>query len=774
MEDFLSKLNPQQREAVVHLDSPQLIIAGAGSGKTRVLVYKIIYLLAKGYSPGRILALTFTNKAAREMKERIAAEMGESLAQRLWMGTFHSMFLRILHFNCDKIGYKSGFTIYDAADSKALIKSIIKQMDLDDKIYNPGAVQNAISMAKNRLLSPSDYASDRDLRELDARSKKPLIYAIYQAYQNRCVIANAMDFDDILFYTFRLFKENEDVRNHYREFFQYVLVDEYQDTNYAQHQIIKQLTEGQSNLSVVGDDAQSIYSFRGAVIANILNLKNHYPNLKIFKLERNYRSTKTIIEAANSLIAKNTRQIKKEIFSENEKGLPIQIIKSYSDFEEGYLIANKISQNKMLEHDTFSDYAILYRTNAQSRVLEESLRKRNIPYRIYGGLSFYNRKEIKDAVAYFKLVVNPGDEEAIKRVINYPARGIGDTTVNKLLRAALDKNVSVWEILKDANLATLDINAGMRRKLEGFRLLIEGFVKINEEGEDAYTLARTIINKTMLLSSLMTDKTPESISKQENINELLNGAREFVETQGEENDVSDVSLDAFLRNISLATDLDEENEGKTDYVSLMTVHASKGLEFKNVMIVGAEEDLFPSALSSGSVEELEEERRLMYVALTRAKKMCVISFAESRYRNGQQIQCKPSRFLGEIDQSFLKGAEYLPTRFTNPVRNYRNSLQGGNNNTSWNGSSSAFNRWQSSFHVPEKKTSQVSQPTVNTVMRTYTLNEIKIGQRIRHPRHGEGTVLRKEDFDNNEKIIVKFENGDVKTVILKFARFKLL
>lgn len=772
MEDFLSQLNPQQREAVMHLESPQLIIAGAGSGKTRVLIYKIIYLLTKGYSPGRILALTFTNKAAREMKTRIAAAVDESLAQRLWMGTFHSIFLRILHYHYDKIGYKAGFTIYDSADSKALIKSIIKQMELDDKVYNPGAVQNAISAAKNALVSPSEYAADRDLREIDSRGKKPLIYAIYQAYQNRCVIANAMDFDDILFYTYRLFKENPDVLNHYREFFQYVLVDEYQDTNKAQHQIIRQLTEGQNNLSVVGDDAQSIYSFRGALISNILSLKQGYPNLKLFKLERNYRSTQTIIKAANSLIAKNTNQIPKDIFSENEKGAPIQIIKSYSDFEEGYLIANKISQNKMSEHDTFSDYAILYRTNAQSRIFEESLRKRNIPYRIYGGLSFYNRKEIKDAIAYFKLAVNPADEEALRRVINYPTRGIGDTTVNKLIRAAIDKNISIWEVIQEPNIFELDINAGTRKKLEGFRSLIEEFVRMNADGEDAYTLAQQIIKRTMLLSSLMSDRTPESISKQENINELLNGARDFVERAREENVEADVTMGAYLREVSLATDLDDEDKDATDYVSLMTIHSAKGLEFKNVLIVGVEDELFPSALGTSTLEELEEERRLMYVALTRAKKMCVISYAGTRYRNGQETVCKPSRFIGEIDQAYLKGAEQIRTSFTNPVQNYRRSYQENRGGTAGN-RTSAFEHWQKSFNETSKRVSE-GQSTSGNSMRTYSLSEIRIGHRIQHPRHGEGTVIRKEDFDNNDRIIVKFDSGEVKTVILKFARFKLL
>lgn len=781
MEDYLGQLNDQQRQAVVYLDTPQLVIAGAGSGKTRVLTYKIIHLLAKGYNPARILALTFTNKAANEMKERITSLMGEGLTRRLWMGTFHSMFLRILRLHYDKIGYRTGFTIYDAADSKNLVKSIIKDMDLDDKVYKPSVIHNAISMAKNALISPSAYAMDKDLMEIDKRSKKPLIHAIYRTYQQRCQVANVMDFDDILYYTNLLLSENQDIAHHYREFFQYVMVDEYQDTNFAQHRIVRILTEGQNNLSVVGDDAQSIYSFRGANIANILRLKEFYPNLATFKLERNYRSTQNIIEAANSLIEKNTRQIRKQIFSENEKGKRIEVIKSYSDFEEGYLVANKISTIQLANHDSFSDFAILYRTNAQSRILEESLRKRNIPYKIYGALSFYQRKEIKDAIAYFRLAVNPNDDEALRRIINFPARGIGDTTLNKVAKAALERNLSLWDILQPENISCLSINSGTKKKLESFRELIKDFVDRNIEGNDAFTLAEHIIRRTTLLSSLLTDRTPESISKQENLNELLNGVKNFVDNRLEEGDAEHQGMTDFLNEVSLASDIDSEEGESTESVTMMTVHAAKGLEFKNVIIVGVEEDLFPAALSTSSVDGIEEERRLLYVAITRAKKQCVITYAGTRYRNGQTVICRSSRFIDDIGAQFLSFAGDIASsrseKFIDPVSKYKDDF--GRNSAS---ASLLYNRFAKAgatdsmprTTVADSKNGVLGSVNSSDDFRLHSLKELNVGMLIDHSRFGKGRISNTEIVENNERIVVEFYNEGKKTLLLKFARFKVL
>lgn len=775
MDDYLSQLNQQQRAAVEHLDSPSLVIAGAGSGKTRVLTYKIIHLLAKGYKPSRILALTFTNKAANEMKRRIADLMGTELASRIWAGTFHSMFLRILQQNSEKIGYKGRFTIYDTSDSKALVKSIVKELGLDDKVYVAQSVLNAISMAKNALISPEDYAMNKDLLELDRRSKRPMIHTIYTIYRNRARASNVMDFDDILFYTYTLLRDNPDLLNHYKEFFQYVLVDEYQDTNYAQHCIINLLTANQNNLMVVGDDAQSIYSFRGANISNILNLKKNYPGLTIFKLERNYRSTRNIIKAANSLIAKNLNQIPKEIFSENEDGKPIEILKSYSDYEEGYLVANKITRIQQTEHDTFNSFAILYRTNAQSRVLEESLRKRNIPYRIYGGMSFYQRKEVKDAIAYFRLALNPEDDEALRRVINYPARGIGETTLSKLFHASAEKGVSIWQILQPENIAHINVNAGTRGKLENFRNMIQDFVARNQDGTDAFSLAKHIVDRTRLLAVLLTDTAPESISKQENLNELINGVRSFVVQKTEENGETGIGMADFLNEVSLASDLDKEEEPGKEAVTLMTVHAAKGLEFKHVIIVGAEEDLFPSALSKSSPTELEEERRLMYVAVTRAMKTCIISYAQQRFRNGQTIFSRPSRFIAELDQNLLKinGTPYKPATATaQPIdrfaERYRSTAQ---------------------IHVPETSNQSTRRTviignnranaahTAGSATDEYvilTLSRLKVGDKVEHQRFGVGVVEKTEVIEDNERVTVTFTQTGTKTLMLRFAKLKII
>lgn len=544
MEQYIEQLNEQQRDAVLYTDGPELVIAGAGSGKTRVLTYKIVHLLYQGFQPWRVLALTFTNKAAREMRERIEQLVGTDTAQKLWMGTFHSIFARILRLNAQRIGYKSSFTIYDSTDSKSLVKSIIKDMDLDDKIYKPSVVLNAISSAKNMLISPERYAELKDVREADRQSRRPQTYAIYRAYRDRCFAANAMDFDDLLYYTNLLLRDNPDILHHYQEYFQYILVDEYQDTNFAQHVIVSQLCSESHKLCVVGDDAQSIYSFRGANIRNILNLKNSYPELKIFKLEQNYRSTQNIINAANSLIEKNVEQIRKQVYSKNSVGKRIDVVQSYSDFEEGYLVANRISQVKMASHDSYEDFAILYRTNAQSRVLEESLRKRNIPYRIYGGLSFYQRKEVKDAIAYFRMAINPDDDEALKRIINYPARGIGETTLNKLMRSAMTRNISIWQAINTIHEENPGLNNGTVKKLNAFASLIDGFVELNQTGISADEMAKTIINRSQLISVLMSDRTPESISKQENLSELISGAEQFV-TQRTEEGINETSLSDF-------------------------------------------------------------------------------------------------------------------------------------------------------------------------------------------------------------------------------------
>ena len=608
-QDFLNSLNDQQREAVLYTDGPELVIAGAGSGKTRVLTYKIAHLLQMGYPPYRLLALTFTNKAANEMKERIAALVETETAQRLWAGTFHSIFSRILRANADRLGYRHDFTIYDSSDSLSLIKSIIRELQLDDKTYKPTTVQAIISHAKNALIEPQAYARNRELIEMDTRSKRPLIHEIYRIYRQRCFVSGAMDFDDLLLNTNILFRDHPDVLQHYRDLFAYILVDEYQDTNFAQHLIVSQLGKDHNHICVVGDDAQSIYSFRGANIHNILGLSKEYPGLKIFKLERNYRSTQNIVNTANSLIAKNKEQIPKQVFSEKEQGNKVQVISAYSDFEEGFIVSNRIAEMRLTTHCDYNDFAVLYRTNAQSRVLEEALRKRNIPYRIYGGMSFYQRKEIKDAIAYFRLTINPDDEEALKRVINYPARGIGNTTLSKLIERAHSQESSIWNVISDPIGYNLAVNNGTLNKLKTFKDLIDE-LRYEADKKNTPELAETIIKRSGIWGEISSDRTPENISRQENIEELLNGVREFCalrEEAGEEQ----TSLSDFLAEISLATDQDNGDETEQDKVTLMTVHASKGLEFKQVFIVGVEEDLFPSAMSKNSEREIEEERRLL-------------------------------------------------------------------------------------------------------------------------------------------------------------------
>lgn len=779
MEDYLNKLNEQQRVAVEYLDGPSLVIAGAGSGKTRVLTYKIVYLLEHGFNPYQILALTFTNKAAREMKERIASLIGVENASQLWMGTFHSIFSKILRINADRIGFKHDFTIYDTNDSRSLIKTIIKDLQLDDKTYNPAHIQSHISNMKNALISPTNYENDKDLRQADERAKRPMTYAIYKAYWRRCFVAGAMDFDDLLFYTNILLRDNPDILQKYQEFFQYILVDEYQDTNFAQHLIVSQLCKKHNRLCVVGDDAQSIYSFRGANITNILNLSRSYPGLKTFKLEQNYRSTQTIIGAANSLIEKNKYQIHKKVFSRSDVGSKIPVIQAYSDYEEGYVVANQIIAVKAVQGGSYEDFAILYRTNAQSRVLEEALRKRNIPYRIYGGLSFYQRKEIKDAISYFRLTINPNDDEALRRVINYPTRGIGDTTVGKLQQAAMRNNVSIWTVINNPVAYNVSVNSGTLKKLQGFVSLIQSFIDMNNEGKNAYELAQTILRDSTILAIVHSDKTPENISKQENLAELLNGINDFISTKQESGDDKNLMLVDFLAEVSLATDLDKNEDNENgECVTLMTVHAAKGLEFRNVIIVGVEEELFPSSMSCDSLEGIEEERRLLYVAITRAKSNCTLTFASSRYRNGQTKQCMMSRFIRDIDSSYLS--------LTQTSAMMGEHLASTRRETDWETSRYTSNPI---YIQPKKNTLRSSIDAKSAQVRSTKLlsqipagdfishepNELSLGMQIQHSRFGMGVIISIENSGADAKIRVDFsELGETKLLMLKFAKFKIL
>lgn len=764
MSHYLDQLNDQQRRAVEYLDGPELVIAGAGSGKTRVLTYKIVHLLAKGYEPWRIMALTFTNKAANEMRERITTLSGAETAQKLWMGTFHSIFARILRIHADRIGFKNSYTIYDSADSRNLIKVIIRDMGLDEKVYKPATVASIISNAKNALMSPELYAADNDLIKADRRANRPHIIEIYRAYRNRCQVSDAMDFDDLLYYTYKLLKENDDLRRHYQEYFKYILVDEYQDTNYAQHMIVNLLCDEAQMLCVVGDDAQSIYSFRGANIRNIIHLKRAYPRLQMFKLEQNYRSTENIINAAGTLIAKNTQQIPKNVFSTNGAGNRIEVVKSYSDFEESYLVANRISQLKYTSGDSYEDFAVLYRTNAQSRVLEESLRKRNIPYRIYGGQSFYQRKEIKDAVAYFKLAINPDDDEAVRRVINIPARGIGETTVKKVTSAALEHRVSLWTVLNDPSQYNMTLNKGTLSKLEAFVLKIKIINNLVLAGKDVDEVVTHIFSTTGLLAMYMSDNTPESISKRENLQELVNSAADFVEQRREQGMDEFCTMQDYLAEISLATDADTETSDGEDAekVTLMTIHAAKGLEFGNVFVVGVEEDLLPSAMSKDSLQEVEEERRLLYVAITRAKRFCMLSYASSRFRNGTSVTTSPSRFLRDIDKvylNFVTGTS-IDNKSTSTYYQHNNSIK-----------RTASVPTQSAGHA----TSNVLQQSASNDGELHEVSELKVGMKIVHTRFGNGVISQIDAANpSGARIVVNFNNVDFKTLLLKFAKFTII
>lgn len=773
-------LNDVQREAVLYTDGPQLVIAGAGSGKTRVLTYKIAYLLSQGYEPWRIMALTFTIKAANEMKARIASLVGQEVASRLWMGTFHSIFSRILHTNAELLGFRKDFTIYDTADARSLLKSIIKEMQLDDKIYKPATVQSIISNAKNALITPGAYASNDELREIDRKQKRPMLHNIYRLYWERCFRAGAMDFDDLLLYTNILFRDHPDVAHKYSNFFRYILVDEYQDTNFSQHLIVSQLCREHGHLCVVGDDAQSIYSFRGAKIGNILNLRNEYPNLRIDKLEQNYRSTQNIVEAANSLIKKNKEQIPKHIFSEKERGNKVTLLSSYSDFEEAYLVANRIKEMRLLNSHDYNQFAVLYRTNAQSRVLEEALRKRNMPYRIYGGLSFYQRKEIKDAVAYCRLTINPNDEEAFKRVINYPSRGIGDTTVGKILSCATTHNVGVWQVLSHPVEYALQVNAGTKAKLEAFRELIESF-QADTQQLSITQLVEQIIRRSGIINDIYSSETPENISRQENIQELLNGVQEFYNLRQEEG-VESITLADFLAEISLITDQDKGDEANDEKVTLMTIHSAKGLEFRNVIITGLEEDLLPSAMSYDSEQAIEEERRLLYVAITRAQENCILTYAQTRFRNGKTNSCRPSRFIKDLDARYVDKPD-LTTK--EPVD------RGGvfsDRNKLFARTAPSFDTPQRTFTPPKAESHLKPIPGSRRLLNTddtkpaapsqasevASIGALHAGARIRHDRFGLGTVEAIEGTGDNCKISVAFDNVGRKQLLLKFAKFTII
>ena len=783
MPDYIEELNEGQRNAVLYNDGPSLVIAGAGSGKTRVLTYKIAYLLENGYQPWNILALTFTNKAAREMKERIARQVGPERARHLWMGTFHSMFLRILHVEAGNIGFTSQFTIYDTADSKSLIRSIIKEMGLDEKVYKPGMVQARISNAKNHLVSPAGYANNKEAYEGDRAAKVPALRDIYQRYWERCRQADAMDFDDLLFYTFLLFRDHPEVLARYQEQFRYILVDEYQDTNFAQHSIVLQLAKNHQHVCVVGDDAQSIYSFRGADIDNILYFTKVYPDTKVFKLEQNYRSTQTIVRAANSLIEKNQWQIRKEVFSEKEKGEAIGVYQAYRDVEEGDIVVNKIAELRREKRYAYSDFAILYRTNAQSRIFEEAMRKRSMPYRIYGGLSFYQRKEIKDVIAYFRLIVNPNDEEAFKRIINYPARGIGDTTVGKIIAAATGHNVSLWTVLCEPLAYGLNFNKGTVGKLQAFRELISAFITDAAE-KNAYEIGADIIRQSGIINDVCQDNSPENLSRKENIEELVNGMSDFCAQRQEEGNPN-VLLGDFLSEISLLTDQDSDKDGDDEKITLMTVHSAKGLEFKNVFVVGMEENLFPSGMVGDSPRALEEERRLFYVAITRAEEHCFLSYAKTRFRYGKMEFGSPSRFLKDIDIRFLR----LPQdagmfrRVEEEAAAFRRENARGfapdREDAPYGGKERVSVRPKQQIIAPTvpRNLKRVA-PSANTASTSPSAggsaNRVQQGQLIEHERFGLGEVLKVEGEGDNAKATIRFKNAGDKQLLLRFARFKVL
>ena len=768
--NYEQELNPSQLAAVKYCDGPSLVIAGAGSGKTRVLTYKISYLLDNGYEPWSILALTFTNKAAKEMKERIAQQVGAEKARMLWMNTFHSIFAKILRREAAYIGYEPNYTIYDQSDSRSLVRTIIKEMQLDEKLYKPNTIAERISSAKSNMITPAEYTRSAERMNGDQRSRIPSTHEIYRRYCERCRQANAMDFDDLLINTYRLFDEHPEVLDKYIDRFKYVLVDEFQDTNYVQGCIVWQLTQSRRRVCVVGDDAQSIYSFRGANIDNILGFTKRYGETKIFKLEQNYRSTQNIVNAANSLIAKNSEQIRKNVFSEQSVGEPLMLYQAYSDIEESEIVANRIRSLQRSEGIPCSDIAILYRTNAQSRTFEEALRKRAIPYRIYGGLSFYQRKEIKDVIAYFRLICNPHDEEALKRIINYPARGIGETTLKHLREAASDANVSMWQVLETPESYQLKVNKGTLAKLTSFTSMIKEFMAAAET-KDAYEIAAEVIRTSGISAEIFGDNTIEGKSRQENINELMNGISGFISNRQEEGN-EDIALHDFLAEVSLMSDQETQDDGNDDKVTLMTIHSAKGLEFRAVFIVGVEEDLLPSNMAQNSMRELEEERRLFYVAITRAKEYCTLTFAKSRYRYGNFDFCEPSRFLKEIDSAYIRMAGG-----TAPQQQFSTRTQQPQGTPSF----ALTNRVRTQAPAPQEtrrivpqKLQRITTPTGQTSGSNTAKAPLNIGQIIEHNRFGIGEVINVEGSGINAKATIKFQNVGTKVLILSYAKYKVI
>ena len=828
--DLLNDLNDAQRAAVEYIDGPSLVIAGAGSGKTRVLTYKIAYLLSQGMKPWSIMALTFTNKAAREMKERIGKLVGNDLAQHLYMGTFHSIFSRILRAEAEHIGFNNNFTIYDESDSRSLIKAIVKEMGLDDKKYKPAAVHAKISMAKNNLMSAAAYESDAAIFEQNKRAQMPEVGKIFVAYVQRCKQANAMDFDDLLTLTYQLFREHEDIRHKYAARFDYVLVDEYQDTNHVQMSIVMQLCQEKQRVCAVGDDSQSIYSFRGANIDNILNYQRQFQGTRLFKLEQNYRSTQTIVEAANSLIKHNRNQIPKDVFSENAKGEKIQYKPAYSDKEEAAIVAKDVKRIRREDGCQYSDFAILYRTNAQSRSFEEEFRKQGIPYRIYGGLSFYQRKEIKDIIAYFRLVANPDDEEAIKRIINYPARGIGATTVTKIADCAHQNQVSFWEVIGAPERYGLAVNKGTMNKLETFRLLISSFIE-RAQTTDVYELGDAIIKESGISQDIMSGKDADDLARQENLEEFLSGMSAFVEERREEGRFDELFLQDYLQDVALLTDADSDGDKDEPRVSLMTVHAAKGLEFPTVFVVGLEENIFPSPLSAASLRELEEERRLLYVAITRAEKHCILTNAKNRWRYGKMEFDNPSRFIDEIDGKLIdcldeaggslfgsmsdqpewaraqrprrpwEDAEQprYSSRYQNskPVASQfvadpkpslfddepetsrtsgRSSLSEGNFK-SVRALNAAKHYMETHSSHPASRGTGSSAASVSSSTASSAGSSscgLQEGMKIEHQRFGRGTVLKIEGTGENTKATVEFVHSGTKQLLLKYAKFTVV
>ena len=819
--DLLNDLNEAQRAAVEYIDGPSLVIAGAGSGKTRVLTYKIAYLLNQGMKPWSIMALTFTNKAAREMKERIGRLVGDDLAQHLYMGTFHSIFSRILRAEAEHIGFNNNFTIYDEADSRSLIKAIVKEMGLDDKSYKPAAVHAKISMAKNNLVSAESYASDAAIYEQNKRAQMPEVGKIFLAYVQRCKQANAMDFDDLLVLTHQLFREHEEIRQKYAARFDYILVDEYQDTNHVQMSIVMQLCKEKLRVCAVGDDSQSIYSFRGANIDNILNFQKQLKGTRLFKLEQNYRSTQTIVKAANSLIKNNRNQIKKDVYSENAVGEKLQYKPAYSDKEEAVIVAKDIKRIKRQDNCEYHDFAILYRTNAQSRSFEEEFRRQGIPYRIYGGLSFYQRKEIKDIIAYFRLVANPDDEEAIKRIINYPARGIGATTVMKIADCAHQNQVSFWEVIGEPAHYGLNVNKGTLTKLDNFRLLISSFIE-RSHTTDVYELGDAIIKESGISQDIMSGRDADDLARQENLEEFLSGMSAFVEERREEGRMNEAFLTDYLQDVALLTDADSEGAKDEPRVSLMTVHAAKGLEFATVFIVGLEENIFPSPLAAMSVRELEEERRLLYVAITRAEKHCILTNAKNRFRYGKMEFDNPSRFIDEIDDSLIEAQDEMGGSYFGGGSSYDRSASYGER-SSYGGGYGKRMPWDQKRRISDRdedvpewkrvtsqfrpdpkpasdtssslssgnfksvraldaarrilgnnRSSSVSSTSSVSSSAGSSFGALKEGCKIEHQRFGVGIVRKIEGQGENAKATVEFQNSGVKQLLLKYAKYTIL